>query len=565
MAPSKDKHSEGIRRKGSAVASSSGIIIGCVQAVYHNKQSIPERELEAEQIGVETERLIKAVDAACGEVDIEREHLSKQKSHDMLLLLDVHRMLIADPELLQRVKERITRKCINAEWALRQEMDEIQQRFEHIDDEYLRNRKDDVEHAGKRILSHLLGGHININSGLDKAKESHFPVVCVGDDLSVSDIVNMWRHGVAGVILEQGGIDAHNIIVARGIGLPALVGAGGCLTGLEEGEVVILDAEQGCWVASPDRSEEADYRKLISGLDRAQAKLGAYACVPSKSSDGHELKLMANIEFPEELDVAEHIGIDGIGLYRSEFLLLNRSDMPDEEVQYAQYAEIVRRMGGRPVTMRLFDIGGDKLWHHHELMGGAESCANPAMGLRGIRLLLRRPDILKQQLRAMLRAGEEGSVHILIPMVTTEDEVKEVRRLTENIHREEGFAQPLSIGTMIEVPASAINADKLAQVSDFFSIGTNDLMQYTLAADRADEELAKLYSSGHAAILHLIKLATSAAGRAGIPVSVCGELSSNPEWTSTFLNLDMDSLSMSLNRVLRIRQELSRLTYAPVA
>lgn len=564
MSSSEGKSSEGLRREGYAVASSSGIVIGRAHKLCRGKQPVHKRMLEAAQVEAEVKRLIRAIDAACNEVDVERQHLLEHGSHDMLLLLDAHRMLIDDPELQQRVTQRISEERINAEWALQQEMAAIRQRFEQIDDEYLRNRKDDVEHAGKRILNHLLGNHTDISTRPDTASSANLPAIYVGDDFSVSDIVNIWRHGAAGVVIEQGGIDAHNIIVARGIGLPALVGAGDCLANLEEGEVAILDAERGCWIAAPESHEEAEYRKLISGFDHAQAELDAYACIPSRSSDGHELKLMSNIEFPEELEVAEHIGIDGIGLYRSEFLLLDRPDIPDEEAQYREYAEIVRRMAGKPITMRLFDIGGDKRWHHHELICRAEGCANPALGLRGIRLLLRWPDILEGQLRAMLRAGEEGAIHILVPMVTTEDEVKEVRKIAEHIHRKEGFTQPISIGSMIEVPASAIDAERLAKVSDFFSIGTNDLMQYTLAADRTDEEVATLYKSGHTAILHLIKLAISAAREAEIPVSVCGELSSCPEWTATFLNLGVDSLSMSLNRVLHIRRELSQLTYQPI-
>ncbi|ATX81007.1 phosphoenolpyruvate--protein phosphotransferase [Mariprofundus ferrinatatus] len=552
------------RREGRAVASSSGIVIGRVQKLLYGRKPIPEREIEAAQTRVEVQRLLRAIDEARSEVDIERAHLLKTGTHDMLLLLDVHRMLIADPELLNRATHRITEKCINAEWALRQEMDAIQLTFEKIDDDYLRNRKDDIEHAGRRILRHLLGSQPEMNEGLNQARNTTYPVIYAGDDFSVSDIVSMWRHGVAGVVIEQGGVDAHNIIVARGIGLPALVGAVGCLANVEDGETIILDAEQGRWILNPEYGEEEAYARSITDFCLAQAELNAYACLPSTSSDGHELKLMANIEFAEELDVADHIGIDGIGLYRSEFLFLNNSGMPGEDEQFEQYVEIVRRMKGKPVTMRLLDIGGDKPWRYHDLTTNIEGGANPAMGLRGIRLLLRWPDLLRSQLRAMLRAGEEGPVHILIPMVTNIGEIKEVRRLAEECHRELALRAPISIGTMIEVPASALIADELATVSDFFSVGTNDLTQYTLAADRTDEEVAGLYESGHAAVFHLIRLAAEAARRAGIPISICGELSSNPEWTGTLLNLGMDSLSMSLNKVLRIRQELRQQKYEPV-
>lgn len=554
----------GPRREGRAVASSSGIIIGRVQKLLHGRKPIPERDIEVGKVDVEIERLQQAIDEALAEVNVEREHLQQNGTADMLMLLDVHRMLIADPELRHRTGKRIARECINAEWALRQEMDAIQRSFEKIDDEYLRNRKDDIEHAGRRILRHLLGSQPDMNDSLNETKNSSDPVIYAGDDFSVSDIVSMWRHGVAGVVIEQGGVDAHNVIVARGIGLPALVGAVGCLADIDDGEMLILDAETGCWIVNPTDEEQAAYSRSINDFCLAQLELDAYANMPSRSSDGRELKLMANIEFPEELDVADHIGIDGVGLYRSEFLFLNHAAVPGEEEQYGNYAALIRRMKEKPVTMRLLDIGGDKPWRYHELTTNIDGGANPAMGLRGIRLLLRWPDLLRSQLRAMLRAGEEGKLNILIPMVTTCDEVMQVRAIAEACHRELGLKQPLSIGAMIEVPASALIAEELAKVCDFFSVGTNDLTQYTLAADRTDEEVANLYESGHTAIYQLIRLAASAARKADIPISVCGELSANPEWTGTFLNLGMDSLSMSLNKVLKIRRELSHHSYAPV-
>jgi len=272
---------------------------------------------------------------------------------------------------------------------------------------------------------------------------------------------------------------------------------------------------------------------------------------------------MANIEFIEELDAAAEIGIDGIGLFRSEFLFINRVAPPDEEQQYAHYSAIIRCMAGKPVTIRLLDIGGDKAWLYQLVTDHHYGGANPALGLRGVRLLLRWPLLLKTQLRALLRAGEEGPLHILVPMVTCYDEMAQVRTLAKQIHRELGLKNPLSIGAMIEVPAAVLVADSLAQVSDFFSIGTNDLVQYTLAADRSDEEVASLYQPDHPAIQQLIKLTAIAAKKAGIPLSVCGELAAHPEWTASFLNMDMHALSMSINSILPIRRTLSHIVYKP--
>jgi len=552
------------RRQGNAAASSSGIIIGRVHKLMHGRQPIPERKMRAAQLDGEITRLMVAVEASVAEIDIERDHLSQIGARDPLMILDMHRMMIADPELVDKAKARIMETHINAEWALRQQMDAIHVVFEQIEDEYLRNRKDDIEQAGRRILRHLLGHNTQHDLLLNSESEPHHQTIYVGDDFSVGDMVLMWRQGAAGVITEQGGAGAHNIIVARGIGLPALVGASDILTDLEDGDALILDAEQGLWILNAPEQEQSAYNKFIEAIDVCQQELQAYATQPSHSKNGHELKLMANIEFPEEMDIATRVGVDGIGLYRSEFLFINESTLPTEEEQFGQYATLVRHMAGKPATMRLLDIGGDKPWLYHELDGHQYAGSNPSMGLRGVRWLLREKKLLQTQLRAMLRAGEEGPVQILIPMVTTCAEVEQVRELAARCHQSMGLNKPLSIGVMIEVPASVFIADELARVSDFFSIGTNDLMQYSLATDRTDEEVAVLYRPEHPAILELIRMTAVAAKKAGIPVSVCGELAANPLWTETFLNLEMHALSMTLNKVLTIRRYLSRKTYQPI-
>jgi len=551
------------RRDGKAVASSSGIIIGRVQKLLHGRQPIPEKYINADQLEAEVERLLNAITAAKREIDKERKHLSNIGTRDPMLILDVHCMLIADPELLKSASKRIREDCINAEWALRQEMDVIQSVFEQVEDEYLRNRKDDVEQAGRRILAHLLG-QPDVNHGLQEKLADTELVIYVGDDFSVSDVVNMWRHGVAAVVTEQGGVDAHNIIVARGIGMPALVGATGILDDIKDGDTLILDAEQGLWVLNPSEAEQAAYRKFMEAILVSKRGLEAFAHKPSLSKDGREMKLMANIEFPEELDVAGSIGIDGIGLYRSEFLFINEITMPGEEFQFEQYVTLVRRMSGKPVIMRLLDVGGDRPWLYRDLAGADYAGANPAMGLRGIRLMLRNPEPLKVQLRAMIRAAQEGPVKILVPMISCREEMEQVNALAEECRKDLGVDELPPIGAMIEVPAAALIAEDIAQVSDFFSIGTNDLMQYTLASDRSDDEVAGLYKTGHAAVLQLILLAAAAAKKAGIPISVCGELAADPEWTATFLNLDMEYLSMSASNILTIRRYLSRQTYLPL-
>lgn len=551
------------RSTGSAVAASTGIIIARAQKLMHGRSPIPERHLPADRIDQEVARLKQAVDAAIAEIDCERQHLRKLGSLDPLMVLDAHRMMIRDPELAHRAITRIIAESINAEWALRQQIDAIQMVFDQSDNTYLRGRQHDVEQAGQRILNQLMDQSPASSPEERYPVHPDEPIIYVGEDFSVSDIVQMWRQGVAGIISEQGGTDAHNIIVARGIGLPALVGATDILQHLNDGDQIILDGEQHIWILNPPPEELAAYRQFIKAVSISREALSAYAMQPSLSRNGRQMKLMANIEFLEELDLADRIGIDGVGLYRSEFLFLNCKEIPDEEVQYRCYASIVHRMRGKPVTMRLLDIGGDKASMYKQATSRDYSGSNPVLGLRGIRLLLRSPGLLTTQLRAMLRAAEEGPLHILVPMVTCCEEMIQVRKLAEQLHHDMKLHQPLSIGAIIEVPAAALVADALAEISDFFSIGTNDLVQYTLAADRSDEEVASLYQPSHPAIKQLIYQTAVAAKKAGIPLSVCGELAASPEWTSTFLNLDMHALSMSLNNILPIRRHLSKQDYKP--
>jgi len=554
-----------VRRQGHAVASSAGVVIGRVKKLLHGRQPVVERSIHRDLIELEVARLHSAIEAAGQAIDIERNHLVEGGVSDPLQILDMHRMLITDPELQAKSSARIRDACINAEWALRQEMNAIQSVFEHIEDEYLRNRKDDIEHAGRRILDHLTGTKCESTEAIALADQhGGEPIICVSDDFSVSDVVNMWRCGVAGVVTELGGADAHNIIVARGIGLPALVGAAGILSDIKDGDHLILDGEQNVWILNSSQSEEAAYKKFSAAISISKKELEVFACKPSLSADGRELKLMANIEFPEELDMAEHIGIDGIGLYRSEFLFINESSMPDEDFQAEKYGELVARMDEKPVVMRLLDVGGDRPWLYSDLAGHDYGGANPALGLRGARLLLRNPELLKIQLSAMFRAADEGPVHILVPMLTMAEEMEQIRDIAEQCRRRLGMTQSVPVGAMIEVPAAALIAEEMAKVSDFFSIGTNDLMQYTLAADRNDEEMAAFYKTDHDAILQLIYMTASAAKKSAIPVSVCGELAANPEWTSTFLNLDMAYLSMSASNILGIRRFLNRQIYEPL-
>jgi len=545
------------RAEGSAIASSSGVVIGKVQKLVAGKPAISERRLLAEEPQEEQLRLAAAVQSALQELDVEHAHLLSLKHQDLVLILEAHRMLLLDPELVDKALDLIADEKINAEWALRRQLDTIAAVFDCIEDEYLRSRKSDVEQVGHRIMCHLVG---QVFSPASMSADD--PTIIVADDLSPSGIVLLWRQGAAGVVCEQGGMNAHAIIIARGIGLPALVGTSDLLNQVHDGDVLLLDAERDHWILHPSDDEVVQYQRFIVAMDVVRHDLKQFSKRVSRSANGHCMDIMANLEFREEVELAVELGVEGVGLFRTEFIFMQDAVPPNETRQYEQYSEIVKGMKGSSVTFRLLDIGGDKPALFQQLSGYHYNGENPAMGLRGVRMLLQWPAVLKMQVRAILRASEYGDVKILVPMVTNCAEMVAVRDMVDECCDELGMqTNTVPIGCMIEVPAAAMIADDLAKISDFFSVGTNDLIQYTLAADRADEDVCCIYSPNHPAILGLIRQTVYAAHKAEIPVTICGELAANPEWTQTFLNLGLHGLSMSLNSTLMIRKHLSKLEY----
>jgi len=547
----------GMRLEGAAIASSSGVVIGKVQKLVAGREAISERRLLVEELQEEQLRLASAVQSALQELDVEHAHLLALQHQDLVLILEAHRMLLLDPELVDKALNLIADEKINAEWALRRQMDAIVAVFDCIEDDYLRSRKTDVEQVGQRIMCHLMGQVFSPDS-----MQADDPTIIVADDLSPSNIVLLWRQGAAGIICEQGGMNAHAIIIARGIGLPALLGTNNLLKQAQDGDLLLLDAERESWILHPNANEVLQYKRFIAAMDVVRHDLKRFSKRVSESADGHRMNIMANLEFREEVGLAVEMGVEGVGLFRTEFIFMQDAVPPHETRQYEQYADILKGMKGSSVTFRLLDIGGDKPALFQQLSGYHYNGENPAMGLRGIRMLLQWPNVLKAQVRAILRASEYGCVEILVPMVTTCAEMIAVHEMVKKCCNELGIDKnTVPVGCMIEVPAAVMIADELAAVSDFFSIGTNDLIQYTLAADRADEDVCCIYSPEHPAILALIQKTVYAAHKADIPVTVCGELAANPEWTETFLNLGLHGLSMSLNSTLMIRKHLSKLEY----
>ncbi|OIO67155.1 MAG: phosphoenolpyruvate--protein phosphotransferase [Zetaproteobacteria bacterium CG1_02_49_23] len=541
--------------KGSALACSQGIVLGHVQKLSSYGVLVPERHLDIGQGQHEIARFSLAIQQASAVLQHEYEHIREYP--DVAMVLKTHLMLIADQDFQQAVISRIRDELINAEWALQKQIRKLCRTFEAFDDVYLREKGRDIEQVGSRIMRCISGSE----SGEEVLIESG--TILLTDDISPSEVIRLWRMGLAGLLSRQGGSNSHAIIVARGIGLPMLAGVNDVFDLAEEGDAFVLDAEASSWTLCPSASTYSLYAKKCEALAIEQLGLGEFAGRESKSADGYHLPLMVNLEFNDEVDRARSLGAEGIGLFRTEFLLMQSEKPLSESEQFNCYSGVVRGMQGKPVTFRLLDMGGDKISPSMDGVGDLRCGDNPAMGKRGVRLLLDRLDLLSVQLRALVRAAAHGPVYILIPMVTQCEEVTLIRNLVRRCSDELGLESP-KVGTMIEVPAAVMIADELAKVSDFFSIGTNDLIQYTLAADRSDEEVSATYTADHPAILKMIQLTVAAAKQAGIPVSICGELAANPLWTETFLRLDMDSLSMSASQLLLVRRQLSLVSHQSV-
>lgn len=535
------------QQMGKAQASSQGIVIGRVQKLSIDGVLVVERHIQDDQVAHEIARFSLAVQLAV--VSLQREYDHIRAYQDVAMILKSHLMMMTDHEFKQQVVHLIEKEHINAEWALNQHIHHLIEKFESFEDSYLRERGHDIEQVGTRILQCFQGNE-------DQGADLHQQRIVLTDEFFPSEVIRLWRLGVKGLISTQGGQNSHAMIVARGLGLPMLVGVSGLLEAAEDYDLLVLDAQEGAWVLRPNTASRALFERKREALAAEQIGLAEYAERPSLSRDGWPLPIMANIEFADEIDHVNEVGADGVGLFRTEFMFLQQQDKMDESKQLESYRKVIQAMQGKPVTVRLLDIGGDKFEPVPEFFSSVHSGENPAMGKRGVRLLLSYPDLLATQLRALVQASAYGPVNILVPMVTQCEEMIQVREMIQQVCK--GIScEEIKLGAMIEVPASVLIADDLAQVSDFFSIGTNDLIQYTLAADRSDEEVSSTFTADHPAIQKMIELTVIAAKKANIPVSVCGELAANTLWTETFLRLGMDAISMSVSKILPIRRQLS--------
>ena len=540
----------------SGIGVSRGIAIGNVHLLNRGAPEVFERKLEEHEIEAEVERFQTAVDGAAEQLRSIRDTIPEDAPKDVAAFIDSHLLMVRDSMLRKVPIEIIQEQQCNAEWALKQQRDKLEAVFEQMEDDYLRTRLNDIEHVINLIQQILKDQQFTVQMKLQPLKGS----IIVADDLTPADTVVMQNQNIAGFITELGGPLSHTAILARSLGIPAVVGIQSARTLLQQEEQLVLDGSSGMVLAGMDESTIKEYRQIQREQKDARRKLGSLKNISARTKDGRRISLQANIELAEDISALKKSGADGVGLYRTEFLYIDRETPADEDEQLSAYRKIVRVLKGKPLTIRTLDLGGDKEFDP-DFQGPLTQ--NPALGLRAIRRSLKDTELFKQQLRAILRASASGPVKILLPMITSDVELVQSLSILEQAKEElisenKDFDENIPVGAMIEVPAAAISANILAKKLDFLSIGTNDLIQYTLAIDRIDDQVNYLYDPLHPSVLKLINITLQAGRRADIPVAMCGEMAGDPRYTRLLLGLGLQEFSAHPSNLLEIKQIINK-------
>ncbi|MCG8022712.1 MAG: phosphoenolpyruvate--protein phosphotransferase [Candidatus Thiodiazotropha endolucinida] len=537
--------------QGIGINTSREVAIG---DVYLLQQGIPEvthREISEDLIQSEIERFENALHITSNHLRLVREQIPTNTALDISEFIDTHLLMLEDYAISQATINLIRENLFSAEWALQVRRDELVRVFDEMDDPYLRTRKDDVDHVVGQVQFVLAGGKPQQQSGLNGR-------VVVAKDLTPAETIMMKNQGVVAFVTEFGGPLSHTAILARSLGIPAVVGIHQATSLFRHGEQLVVDGAQGVVLADPTPRILDYYHQRIEERRLREEELRRRVDLPALTIDGEQIFLHANIELPEDIETTLNNRADGVGLFRTEFLFMNRPTPPMEEEQLEAYREAVRGLGGIPLTIRTLDLGMDKTTGSIT-DSGCMPAINPALGLRAIRLCLKEPELFMPQLRAILRASAEGPVRLMLPMLSGIQELKQALRMIERTKEELRnadlpFDADIPIGGMIEVPAAALAADSFARHLDFLSIGTNDLIQYTLAVDRMDEEVNFLFDPLHPSVLLLIQLTIDAANRAGIPVSMCGEMAGEPRYARLLIGMGLRELSMQPSALLEARE-----------
>ena len=531
------------------IAVSPGIAIGEALVLDNEGFRIPRRFLPRDAVEEELERLDRALAAAVAEVEHNRQQVAEQLGDEYAAIFSAHIQMLRDPRLHEEIEEMIRSRHYSPEYAVSRALRRYAKVFQSLEGQYMAERANDIFDIEKRILRNLLGRR------REELSQVTSPVLVLAHNLTPSETANLNPHFALGMVTEIGGPGSHTAIVAEGLGIPAVVGVGPFLTDVSGGDTVIIDGDQGQIVLHPDEETLARYRHEVEEQRTLAVKLESLRELPAETEDGQSVQLLGNIEFPYEVKQCNERGAAGIGLYRTEFLYLGRDDDPSEETHFESYASVVQAMRNKPVVMRTLDLGADKM----RSLPDPEDERNPFLGLRSIRLALRNRDLFRIQLRAILRASTLGEIRIMFPLISTIMELRQARMVLADAMEdleEKGipFDRELKVGMMVEVPSAVVMMDRFVEEVDFFSIGTNDLIQYCLAVDRSNKDVANLYTAADPSVIRMIEMAVLAANKASVPISMCGQMCGDPMYTMLLLGIGLRSLSVTPAAVPEIKR-----------
>jgi phosphoenolpyruvate-protein phosphotransferase (PTS system enzyme I) len=531
---------------------SNGIAIGRAHLISNALLEVVQYDIEIKNIPLEVKRFEDAIAAVRIELNKIKSQLPSDSPKELSAFIDTHLMILNDKSLSSLPKSIIENKKCNAEWAIKKQMDSVVNQFDQIEDQYLRERKQDVIQVVERVIKILLG-HSNQIAAKNKEKLT----ILVAHDISPADALHFKNHKYAAFVTDGGGVTSHTAILSRSLNIPSIVALQNARTLIRDNDLIIVDGSQGVVIVNPTLEIQKYYKSLQDSWSDEQEKLQRIKTKKSITKDGALIHLFANIEVPNDIISVNASGATGVGLFRTEFLFMNRQDMPDEEEQFQAYKKVAEAMGKRPVTIRTLDSGADK----QTALNNKKISPNPALGLRAIRLCLSEPKIFMTQLRAILRASQYGNIKILFPMLSSISELRQTKLLLErakaSLRKDKvKFNEKILIGGMIEIPAAAISADIFAQELDFLSIGTNDLIQYALAIDRTDDAVSHLYNPLHPAVLKLIALTIKSAHKYKKSIAVCGEMAGEPKLTKLLIGMGVEQLSMHPSHILSVKEQV---------